>query len=172
MSVQGSSWQGDAWRIHRARYRADDPGGSLKVSGRYHYGSDLFPEGHVWAALYLALAPETALAELVRHIAPDLLPALNNYRLSRLSLDLDDVIDLREPELLNVGLDDLCSDTDHELTRSLGRAAFDSGAEAILIPSATRLGDNIVVFPDNILTESRIQVIDFRHPRLYIGHEE
>ena len=58
------AWQGEAWRIHRTRYSADDPGGWLKISGRYHRGADLYPEDQVFSALYLALSPETALAEL------------------------------------------------------------------------------------------------------------
>lgn len=166
-----SAWQGDAWRIHRERYRADDPGGSLRASGRYHRGIDLFPLDRVFAALYLALSPETALAELIRHVTPDLIPALNSYRLTRLSLLLDDVFDLRDPNRLGIEMDALCSDRDHDLTWALGQAAFESGAEAILIHSATRLGDNLVVFPANLQTESRIELLDFRHPRLYVPNE-
>ena len=88
------AWHGTAWRIHRERYRADDPGGSLKVSGRYHQGRDIHPDDQVFAALYVALSPDTALAELVRHLTPELLPALNSYRLTRLELHFNDVLDL------------------------------------------------------------------------------
>ena len=150
------AWVGEAWRIHRERYQADDPGGSLRVSGRYHRGQDFFPEDQVFAALYLALSPETALAELVRHVTPELLSALNDYRLTRLRLSLDDVLDLRDPALLEIEMEDLHSDTDHELTRELGTAAYSSGREAILIPSATRLGDNLIIFPDNLRETSPV----------------
>ena len=96
----------------------------LKISGRYHRGADLYPEDQVFSALYLALSPETALAELVRHITPELIPALNNYRLTELRLHLDDVLDLREPGLLGIEMDELCSDADHDLTRHIGQRSI------------------------------------------------
>ncbi len=48
--------------------------------GRYNRGLDQFASDQVWPAPYLALAPEVCLGEIVRHITPDLLPQLNDYR--------------------------------------------------------------------------------------------
>lgn len=100
-----------------------------------------------------------------------MLPALNNYRLSMLRLQLDDVLDFRVPESLGISVDDLRLDTDHELTREIGRAAFDAGAEGILIPSATRLGDNLIVYPENLRETSQLDITGHRHPRLYVERE-
>lgn len=86
------TYAGSAWSIHKQHYRADDPGGSLKVSGRYHRGLDAFPESMVWRALYVALSPETALAELVRHVAAELLTLLNDYLLTALKVELRTVL--------------------------------------------------------------------------------
>src|SRR5215208_5857990 len=101
-------WRGTAWRAHRRRYRADDPGGALRVSGRYNRGLDQFPENECWPALYLGLGPEICIGEVLRHISPDLLPQLNDYRLSELGLELDAVLDCRDLERLALSLEAIC----------------------------------------------------------------
>jgi hypothetical protein len=60
-------------------------------------------------------------------------------------------------------------DTDYETTQALGAAANSRGLEGLLVPSATRLGDNLIVFPHNLRSESRIDVVSSRDPRLYVG---
>ena len=37
------SWGGDAWRIHMARYSADDATGSTIASGRFHRAQREYP---------------------------------------------------------------------------------------------------------------------------------
>src|SRR5216683_2263188 len=81
-------WTGATWRAHRRKYIATDPGGSRRVSGRYHRGLDQFPEDQIWPALYLSLSPDVCLGEVFRHISPDLLPRLNDYRLTELRVEL------------------------------------------------------------------------------------
>lgn len=162
------SYKGPAWRIHKRRYPADDPGGSLKVSGRYHRGLDTHPEGQAWAALYLALNPETALAELMRHVTPDLLPVLNDYYLTKLEISLTTVVDFRDPMVMGLEPEDLHHDVEYGVTQSLGQAAYEAGFEGIFVPSATNLGDNLVVFPDHLRGDSIIAVVESRHPRLYV----
>src|SRR5215216_2413993 len=88
-------WSGTVWRAHRRRYAATDPGGSLRLSGRYNRGLDLFPPEEAWPALYLALSRDICLAEIVRHLTPVSLPALNDYRLSELQVTLRAVLDAR-----------------------------------------------------------------------------
>ena len=161
-------WEGHVWRMHKQKYSATDPGGSRMVSGRYHRGLDQFPEDQVFSALYLATSPEVCLGELYRHITPELLPSLNNYRLSKLFVRLMTVLDCRDPALLGLSLDDLVHDTDYEATQSIGAAAFARRAEGILTISATRLGDNLVLFPIHLGTSSRITVVSSRDPRLYV----
>ena len=60
-------------------------------------------------------------------------------------------------------------DTDYEATQALGAAANSRGFEGLLVPSATRLGNNLIVFSQNLLADSRIAVVSSRDPRLYVG---
>lgn len=154
--------------MHRRKYAATDPGGSRRVSGRYHRGLDRFPEDEVWPALYLSLAPEVCLGEILRHVSADLLPQLNDFRISELSLQLVAVADCRDAGALGLTLDDLCDDFDYRATQAIAAAAIASGAEGVLVPSATRLGDNLIVFTTRLRPESRITVVSSREPRLYV----
>jgi hypothetical protein len=40
--------------------------------------------------------------------------------------------------------------------------------EGLLVRSATRLGDNLILFPDNLRAGSRIEVVPSRDPRLFV----
>jgi hypothetical protein len=60
-------WQVTAWRFHHARFAADDSSGSLRVSGRYNRGLDLFQIDETWPALYLGLGRDVCIGEIVRH---------------------------------------------------------------------------------------------------------
>ena len=91
-NLQPVRWRGHVWRFHRRRYAAADPGGSLLVSGRYHCASDQFAEEQTWPALYLALSAEVALGEILRHISPELLANLNEYRVSELEVEMENVL--------------------------------------------------------------------------------
>ena len=45
------------------------------------------------------------------------------------------------------------------LTQAIGRAAFEAGLEALLVPSAAnRAGANLVVFPERLRPDSRLAV--------------
>lgn len=160
------AWEASAWRIHKQKYVATDPGGSRRVSGRYHRGTDQYPSTQTWAALYLATQPEICLAELFRHITPELFPFLNDYRLSEIALGLTAVADCRCAETLQAPLAALMDDFDYELTQRIGKAAFERGFEGLLVPSATALGDNLILFPLNIRPPSRMEIISSRDPRL------
>ena len=72
--------------MHKRKYAATDPGGARKVSGRYNRGLDRFSEAESFPALYLATGPEVCLGEVYRHVTQKLLPSLNDYRLSELSV--------------------------------------------------------------------------------------
>ncbi len=164
-------WEGRLWRMHKRRYRAEDPGGARLVSGRYNRGLDRFPEGEIFPALYLATAPEICLGEVYRHVTPELLPSLNDFRLSELSVSLHRVADCRDPSALGLTLDHLSHDTDYEATQSLGAAAHSLGLEGLLVPSATGLGANLILFPQNLPQGSRLTVVSGRDPRLYVRRD-
>jgi RES domain-containing protein len=161
-------WKGQAWRFHRRHYDALDSAGSLLVSGRYNRGSDQFPEDQTWPALYLALRPETALGEIVRHVTPELLDKLNDFRMSELEVELEAVLDCRDAAAFGLAADDLIRDYDFEATQELAAAAIARDAEGILVPSATGLGDNLIVFPAQLRGTSKLAVVESRDPRLYV----
>lgn len=112
---------GSAWRFHNRRYPADDPGGSLRVSGRYNLGLDSAPASRAFAALYLGLT-----------------------------------------------IEDLCDDFNYDQPRQLARAARNVGAEGLLVPSATRLGNNLVLFPADLRSGSTLTVIGSVDPKMYV----
>jgi len=59
-------------------------------------------------------------------------------------------------------------DTYYEATQAIGAAAIAYWLEGLLVPSATRLGENLILFPDNFRAGSRIEVVSSRDPRLYV----
>lgn len=154
--------------MHKRRYSATDAGGSRKVSGRYNRGLDLFHENEVWTALYLALGAEICLGEVSRHITPDLLPQLNGYRLSELAVRLAAVLDCRDMAVLGLQPTDLWHDTDCSIPRVLAAAAIAQGVEGILVPSATRLGDNLIIFPELLRANASLEIVGERDPALYV----
>ncbi|HUF54711.1 MAG TPA: hypothetical protein VMR52_13235 [Dehalococcoidia bacterium] len=106
--------------MHRRTYGPTDSGGALLVSGRYHRAPDQFPRSEVWVALYLALSPEVSLGEVVRHFAPQLLPQLNEYRLSEIDVALEAVLDCRDAAALGLSPEDLTCDYDFAMTQEVG----------------------------------------------------
>lgn len=121
----------------------------------------------------MSLGRDIALGELIRHLGEDGKPEfirLRNRRISKLHLELANVVDCRVVSQL--GLDDhhLLDDDEHAYAagQEIAGAAFRLGYEAILVPSATRLGDNIIVFPGNLLDSSRIAVIESVDPALFV----
>ncbi len=161
-------WRGTAWRMYARRYAALDPAGSLLVSGRYHRGPDLVPPDQVWPALYLALGAEICLSEVLRHLTPERLSRLNDYRLSEIAVDLVATLDCRDTTVLGLPRDALLHDSDYRVTQAVAAAAVARGAEGLLVLSATLLGDNLVVFPANLRPESRLSVVSARDPRLNV----
>jgi RES domain-containing protein len=167
-TVAPKTWQGPAWRMHSSRYSADDPGGAYRYSGRYHRGRDLFGEDEVFPALYLATAPEVTLGEKQRHLTSASLPQMRNQVLSELEVSLQAVCDIRTPEEVGISSEALMDDHDYSLPQSVSAALRNRGAEALLVPSATLLGANLVVFPDRLLDGSNLEVLDTHATRLYV----
>jgi RES domain-containing protein len=167
-ALRGIAWKGTAWRFHRHAYSPTDAGGSLLVSGRYHRGADQFARSDAWSALYLALAPEVSLGEVLRHFSPALMPRLSEYRLTELAVELAAVLDCRDERALGLAAGDLVEDYDFTRPQAIAAAAIDRGAEAMLVRSATGLGDNLVVFPASLRQSSALSVVGSRDPRLYV----
>ena len=164
-------WTGDAWRCHSRRYAGRDPGGSIKATGRYHRGRDRYPASETWPALYAALAPHVALAEMLRHTRA--MPELATKRITRLRVALSAVLDgtglLRGDPSNTLAIDDLCRPVNYAVTHAIADAARARGAEALLMPSCTRLDRNIlVIFPDRLRAGSSISVLETEDPDLFI----
>lgn len=156
------------WRAHRRIYEATDHGGSLRFSARYHRGLDQFPRGKVWPAIYLALAPEGSLGEILRHVSAANLADLNAYRLTELEVDLSAVLDCRDAAPLGLRPKDLVDDYDFTVTQQLAAAAIAERAEGVLVPSATGLGDNLVIFPGQLRGTSSLTIVGSRDLRLFV----
>lgn len=154
--------------MHASRYSAEDAGGAYKYSGRYHRGGDLFGENEVFPTLYLATAPEVTVGEKQRHVTSESLPQMRNQVLSELRISLQAVCDLRAPEEVGISREALMYDHDYSFPQSISVALRDRGAEALLVPSATLLGDNLVVFPDLLLEGSSLEVSATHETRLYV----
>jgi RES domain-containing protein len=126
--------------------------------------------------LYLALTEATALLEIARQYdAHDWPP--KNRRFTKLRVELQSVIDCSDATRLGLSPDDLCQDPDDldsdpchaaawETPRRIAEAAFNHSAEGILVPSASRRGLNLIVFPENLRPTSTIEASsEFYEPR-------
>ena len=156
------SWSGSAWRIHRRKYDATSHRGSEIVSGRYNRAPDRFPPELCFPALYTSTAPEVCLAELLRHTHPDDLAQVRETRLSELWISLQMVLDARSPEPLGLSTEALLAPQDYELGQQLAAATIGRGCDGLLVPSATGLGDNLIVFPTGRSPPSRVQLVGHR----------
>ena len=151
-------WQGDTFRFGSLRYlrpREILSGlGSFKVGGRFNAPGS-FP------AVYASLDKATAVAELdarARYygLSAD---ALQPSVLVAVEMRLQALVDLRQPAVLTaLGITpDAIATCDwraaqaagrEALTQALGRAAYENGLEALLVPSAqVPDGVNLVYFP-------------------------
>jgi RES domain-containing protein len=161
-------WHGAAWRAHNRRYLADDPGGSLRVSGRYNLGEDRVPPADAWAALYLGLSQAICIGEILRHLTPATMAHLGSYRITELSVEVQAILDCRAPSVVGLTAADLGDDLDYTIPHQLAGAALAVGAEGILVPSATGLGQNLILFPKNTRPGSTLTIRSSVDPRLYI----
>ena len=93
---------------------------------------------------------------------------LNEYRLTELEVELAAVLDCRDAAALGLTPGDLVRDYDFIVPQEIAVAAIAKGAESVLVPSATKLGDNLVVFPNQVQGFSRLVVVGSRDPRLYV----
>jgi len=129
--------------------------GARRFGGRWNL-PDSFP------TLYTSLTLEGAVAELARlmrrqrRTLDELLPR----RICEISADLTRVLDLTAPAArASVGLSDAALRRDSLAScQRVGQAAHQLGLEAILVPSATAISDNLVIFPLSILPESSLAV--------------
>lgn len=167
VSITASSvlqpWSGRVWRCHHRSRASLNADGSLAGSGgRFNAGvdSDVKPP---FRALYASIESAAALLEVVRHLgyrSPDRrnVVALDDIAmrvLTQIDVELQRVFDLRRESVLRENL----SKASYRQTQQLAAAAFNHGAEGILVPSATGIDANLVIFVDNFGDGSRIEVV-------------
>jgi hypothetical protein len=138
------------------------------VSGRYNHGTDRFAREQSWPALYCGLTRDVCLGEIVRHVSADVLPLLNEYLLSELHVELAAVLDCRDPTTLGINRSELLHDYNFDVSQGVAEAARNRHAEGIFVPSATLLGDVLVIFPDRLLDRSIIKVLSSFPMRLHV----
>jgi RES domain-containing protein len=146
------------WRVHWREVAPTDWSLSLRTSGRYHRGFDLFPPDQVFPALYTSLAPEIALWEMVRRSAARNLSYLRNNVLSELAVDLSQVLDLSDPTACGLARADLTA-VDHQICQELAAAARSRGHAGLVVPSAAMPGLNLVLLPRNLSESPRLRVL-------------
>lgn len=143
------SFRGTVWRVHWRQVAPTDWSLSLRTSGRYHRGLDLFPADQAFPALYTSLAPEIAIWEMVRRSAARNLAYLWNNVLAELEVDLGRVLDLSDPTVVGLGREELTG-PDLSACQELAAAAVGRGVQGVLVPSAALAGSNLVHFPRNL----------------------
>jgi RES domain-containing protein len=131
------------------------------------YPSRFTPPGGRFGVLYVALAPETAVAELRRR-AEQLGVAMSQLAprtMLTLAVRLRRVLDLTDAAVRAAwGLDeeDLAAD-DHARCQEVAAAARDDGYEAIRYPSAARApgaaADNLAIFADRLHPGSDVRIV-------------
>ena len=171
------SWRGSVWRGHDRAYRGDDAAGSVLFSGRYNKGVDTAPLPECWPALYTSVDRSVCYAERLRHTEFDRprLAAAKWARtiFTRLDVELEAVLNFMDPVPAGLTVDDLCQDTDdpnvdYQLPHQIAAAAISMGAEALLVPSATRVDDsipNVIIFTAQLRPGSTIGVAETVEPR-------
>lgn len=144
------------YRQHAAAYDALSGRGARLNGGRWNAPGS-------FEVIYTALDERAVAAELRRQLATArLTPAsLRDRRLSAIEVDLQRVLDLRDPDVkdaLGVSGDDLTTD-DPAVPRSIGQQAFEAGFEAILAPSATGEGDVLAILLANRQLASSVELL-------------
>ena len=145
--VQAVSFRGRAYRQQSPGYDPRSGAGSRQAGGRFNPPQS-FP------VLYLGTSIRTLAAELVRAAdriglgVDDVLPR----ELFRYDVELDAVLDLRDPDvlaLLEVTLDEVLAD-DRTTSVAIGEEALALGWQAVWCPSASGEGDVLAILLPNL----------------------
>jgi hypothetical protein len=156
-------WKGAIWRGHQLRYPATSHGGSLRFSGRYHRAQDRFSSDQTWPALYTGVGLLVSLGEIQRNLSGQ---RFEHYRFTELWAELTAVLDCRDFAMLGLTPAELMHPTHYETAQALALAARALEVEAILVPSATLLGDSLIIFPDLLRQDSVLVEVRFVDPSL------
>lgn len=132
--------------------------GSKKVSGRWHIKGE-------FNALYLSESKKVCIEELKRRVDDETIIE-NLFNIFEIEINISKILDLtskKNLKILKVDEKDLlsgsvCELNEVDLPNNLAKMAYKLGFEGILVKSATLAGNNIILFPANILKESKIKI--------------
>jgi len=116
-----------------------------------------------WPALYMSLDLGASLGEIVRRGAD---VDLNEIRFTEIEVALATVADCRNLSALGVDPVALFDDWDYSAGQALANAVRQAGSEGMLVPSASRVGDNLIVFPDLLRPTSTLTIVRTVDPKL------
>ena len=143
---------GYGYRIVRQEYDPLSIEGSLEYGGRYNVKEK-------FGALYMGNSQSVCEAEMEQKTSG--FRAKFKHKIAKLKISFRRVIDLTNEEnckILKIGKEQLLSE-DKTLPKSLGYLAYHMCYEALIVPSATGKGKNIIVFPDNVKKGSSIKKV-------------
>jgi|GEM_PF-3228695 len=148
LEIKPISLNASCYRIVSQKYDALNTNGSLLYPGRYNSGEFL--------VLYVSDSREVCAAELARktEIKTKLI-----YKIAKLKVKLRKVFDLtneKNLKALDIQKDSLMGSS-WNLTQHIASLACRKGYEALLVPSATGKGNNIILFPENFTKDSTIK---------------
>ncbi len=148
LEIKPISLNAFCYRIVSQKYDALNTNGSLLYPGRYNSGEFL--------VLYTSDSREVCEAELTRktEIKTKLV-----YKIAKLNVKLSKVFDLtneKNLKALDIREDNLIGSS-WNLTQQIASLAYQKGYEALLVPSATGKGNNIILFPENFTKDSTIK---------------
>jgi RES domain-containing protein len=144
VKAPANEFSGTVYRISPALYAGNifSMRGSLLNGARYNI------RGY-FGALYTSLSVETARHEVARYFT---VPPRDGFALASLQLRLNRMVDLTGRKLLRkakIAWEDLVQ-PQHTITQEIGLRAWESGIEALLVPSAAVAEQsNLVLFLDN-----------------------
>lgn len=155
--IAPARWEGHVWR---AVFDERNPLLANRTGARWNPRDT--------AALYTSLSEKTVLAELDHLRSVQYPPARRaTYRICVIHVRVDRMLDLRSSAVLGlvgVGSRELAAD-EHSACQQVGGAAAWLGCDAILVPSARSVGDNLVVFVDKQDPDAPLEVVETQEPQ-------
>lgn len=138
------------YRMVSQKYGVLNTNGSLLYLGRYSNGE--------FRVLYAADSREVCKQEHARKTA---IKTKLAYKIAKLNVKLNKVINLtneKNLKMLDIQKDDLLGDR-WILTQHIASLAYQKGYEALLVPSVTGKGNNIILFPENFTKDSTLKKV-------------
>jgi len=145
------------YRIVSAGHDPLSTNGSLLYHGRYNNGRFL--------VLYAATSEKVCSEEQKRKTTVNVKGA---YKRAKLEVKLKKVIDLTDEKnlaVIDVKKEDLICD-EWTITQHIANMAYQKGIEALIVPSATGKGENIVMFTENFTNSTSVKKIDEKEIRV------